>query len=625
MNKVDISIELHVRGPFLTQSSAPGPYGLDAVLARDSNGQIYIPGSHVIGKLREAWEELRKALGGSNAYDQVPTEAEIKQLLGDRPKPADSYEPRAKRLLFSDFTLQGPNRTARMRYRIQIDPRRGAVKQGAQQMLESPFGAGETLVFTGRLTFLANQEDESASIRQKVLTGLQWVPQLGAFRGIGFGRLENVRLGEPALTPVRIETKPRSSQSAFDISIFPEAPFCLAQKPIGSNLFESSEEIPGGVLKGCLASALNRLSGEDGNEVKEKDDAFDQLRKHFPAVRISHAFPSAECWQRPVHPPLSLVQAGAVFDVALLEGPALVNGQAPAFAIDWKDGGGIRSSFGWPQVKRELRVRTAIDAGTLRSQDEQLFAYNMVVPDGLCWQARVTLDKETINNQTDRRAVMDQLAALLNIGIVGLGRTKATARVAIHPPGTITDVLPTDRKETGMGPDGLLIITLQTPALLCSPKGLLEENPGPGALHKAYKECWKDLCPELKLVRFFASQHLEGGKYQHVRFGKTPGKYYPWLLTDAGSVFVFVVKEDSALDTVGRWLQTGLPLGEPIIDWYKQFYRLDEESACWKGCPYVPENGYGEIAVNLPVHREWDTHKHELIDMITDSEEKEDG
>jgi hypothetical protein len=69
-------------------------------------------------------------------------------------------------------------------------------------------------------------------------------------------------------------------------------------------------------------------------------------------------------------------------------------------------------------------------------------------------------------------------------------------------------------------------------------------------------------------------------------------------------VFVLEAKDDSLASTrkqIANWLETGLPLPS----WVSQFADEDE-SQRWRFCTYIPENGYGEIAVNLPVHEQID-------------------
>ncbi len=599
MFRAGIEITIRLKGPFLTQSTSPGQYGIDAVAARSADGVLLIPGSHVEGKLRQAWEELRGALG-SAASDFVPGEDDIRSLLGDEPD-SPALEPRSKKLLFSDFLCEKEARREAVRYRIEIDELRGAVKKGALMAVESPFASGEEAVFAGRVTFLASSKKMVEKTEKQVRCGLQWVGQMGAFGSIGFGRVVEVQVGRSVLREVKIE-KNKWYGSSFDLAIKPDGPFCISKRPVTeNNLFESLEVIPGNVILGVLARTLGRLLGGDGVSLDGIEDkgAFSDLIENFNKIRVLHAFPAGECNTRPVRPPLSLIKAGGLYDAALLDGPCLVNGQAPEFSIDWKESGDVRKRFGWPELSRELRIRTAIDPDIQRSEENKLFAYEMILPEGRCWLSRV--DFSLVPDEV-RPKVMDQLAALLKIGLVGMGKTKVTAETGIYEQGTIRDFMETDGTERMSGRDGLLIITLQTPALLLCPDGpgaTLDETIGHKELFTAYKKAWEELSPGLELLRCFARQRLSGGKYQHRRFRKDR-EYYPWILTEEGSVFVFNVRDNGEYATkVTEWLARGLPIPKTV----KDFYTIRDDGQ-WKTCPFIPQNGFGEIAVNLEIHKD---------------------
>ena len=64
----------------------------------------------------------------------------------------------------------------------------------------------------------------------------------------------------------------------------------------------------------------------------------------------------------------------------------------------------------------------------------------------------------------------------------------------------------------------------------------------------------------------------------------------------AGSVFRLRAADSSAEEKLERWLRCGLP----FPDWAAEEYGAEP----WKRCPFVTENGYGEIAVNLAWHWE---------------------
>jgi hypothetical protein len=388
----------------------------------------------------------------------------------------------------------------------------------------------------------------------------------------------------------------------LEFALTAKAPLCIARRRVDNNLFESEEVIPGGVLKGCIAASWRTSLGlkSDGEIAPGMDQARPELCQHFERLRFTHAFPgTADQKTRPVVAPLSLVKDrnGQVRDVALCDGPILLGDPpaAPSFAVDWKSNDDVQSDFGWPKLHRELRVRTAIDKERRKAKDEQLFAYEMIAPhDDLNWYGQIDL---SLVPATDRSAVEAQLRGVLSQGVYSLGKTKARAEVALHQAGTIQ----TKYVSNAGARRNHWIVTLQTPALLCDP-AQLDETSGGNELFEAYREVWDDLSNHsLQLVRFFAQQSLAGGFYLHRRF--QPGKAYnPYLLTDAGSVFVLQPnkgQEAQAQQCIDDWLEHGLTLPQWAIDRYARNGRPGNH---WANCPYLPANGYGEIAVNLDVH-----------------------
>ena len=178
------------------------------------------------------------------------------------------------------------------------------------------------------------------------------------------------------------------------------------------------------------------------------------------------------------------------------------------------------------------------------------------------------------------------------------------------------------------------IVTLQTPALLCNPNELIAQEeqsknkpksklafwlskPSPeksnivnqaDKLKQAYNKVWRQLSNDkLELERFFATQSLAGGYYLWKRFQASHKSqdedklYQPYLLTDAGSVFVLKATGDitDAQEVIDGWFKRGLSLPDWTIE-----SKLDKkEYEYWKYCPYIRHNGYGEIAVNSLVYK----------------------
>jgi len=606
MFRVDLPITVHIKGPFVTQSTTPLDYGVDAPLSRDSEGRFHIPGSLILGKLREAWEELSGLVQGGS---RVPSEKEIEELLGtgsDDEKMA--FEPHAKKLFFSDLLFHGAMPDSAFRYRIAIDEERGAVQKGALAVIESPFQPNETATFLGKITFLAKDEKYAKRLQTLIQTGLYWIDQVGAFASVGFGQVDCAEAAEPILTKITCsENTTPGAGDGFSMAILPDAPFCISEPHTReNNLFVSREIIPGNVIKGAIFDMLESL----GQEAKKN---FKELCENFSSIRILHALPSGNCYQRPLSPPLSLVKIGQkLFDMALQEKPCLIDGKAPKFAIDWKDASDVKKAFGWPLLRREIRVRTAIDREHGRSQEEMLFAYEMIVPQGKPWLTRV--DASRIGDQGTKAKALSQLASLLQAGILGLGKTKATSRVKIFDNSQVDDAL--EKNDPRLEEMGKFVITLNSPALLLSPTGLgvtLDEKAGHDELFNAYEKAWQSLCSELELKWFFAAQSLSGGPYQHFRFSanQTRVTYYPWILTEPGSVFVFSLKKENEKlkECVAKWERSGLPIPAPV----REFYNIpDDEKEQWRHCPFVPQNGFGEIAVNLTCHMDHEPRDNQL-------------
>jgi hypothetical protein len=79
----------------------------------------------------------------------------------------------------------------------------------------------------------------------------------------------------------------------------------------------------------------------------------------------------------------------------------------------------------------------------------------------------------------------------------------------------------------------------------------------------------------------------------HRFFGKTTVE--PFVLTDAGSVFYLdVLDETRATPLIDGWLRCGLP----VLEWSATGLapvRADR----WDVCPFLPQNGYGEIGAEV--------------------------
>ena len=596
MLQVTLNITLTLEGPILTKSSTPGRYAIDASMAVNHRGKYIIPGTLVKGRLRQSWKELKEAAS-------YISKDQIRRFLGkgsdevEGPNPVTPYR---GLLRFSDFVSE--KKETQVLHRIRMDEKRGAVDRGALLMMESPFAPGEEACFCGTIGFGAVDPAEALKTKEYVEKGLKWISSLGSERTVGFGKLVNVGINQDVKQVQFAESQTDVSENGkLGLVITVHSPFCIAKPRVSQNLFESETVIPGNVIKGAVASMWSQFLGKDG--VCEISENFDQDRRElsrcFDKIRFTHAFPAKSTeTKRPVSFPLSLVKVrndddnDDIYDVTLCHEPVLINYKAPTFDIDWKNYSDVNACFGWPNVHKELRVRTAIDREKRKADKGKLFAYESVIPDGVQWLGWIDLG---LISEGEREVVERQLRELLAHGLKGLGKTKASASVKIDKPSLIKPI-----HDSSLEPlDNQYIVTLQTHAILCDTENLNEISDRSN-LCEAYREVWNHLSENsLSLVRYFARQKLAGGYYLHERF-QDGNEYEPFLLTEAGSVFVLKVENgEKACQKIEEWVKHGLTFPE----WARKRYRRNgREGDHWSNCPFVRENGYGEVAVNMEIH-----------------------
>ena len=325
---------------------------------------------------------------------------------------------------------------------------------------------------------------------------------------------------------------------------------------------------------------------------------FELLAEHFEAIRVTHAFPVLADQPRPVRKPISTIEVNEKFyDRALL--PAadlLVDERAPAYFVDAKK---MTEFWGAASPKEGFVTRTSIDDDSRRSLEGELFTYSFYYPqdrDGKPVEWVCNVDFNAVLAEV-RPQVREQFARAAAAYLDRLGKLNAAARVQIR-----AGVAPPAVTCRELVHAGKVIVTLQTDALMLDPQDVLALPPGTD-LSALYADFWSALSrSELKLVDFFAHQHFQGGYLYHRYLGAAeraahPNQYYPYYLTGAGSVFILEPTGPGPQVCLERWLQCGLDLP----DWAGKKYSLPGASL-WQTCPFVPQNGYGEIVVNLDTH-----------------------
>ena len=651
MIQLRLEVKLVLRGPILTQATTAGAYGIDATMARDRLQRPYLPYSLMRGKLRQALEELQDALTDAAEGDSL--RSSIDAWFGPRRQEGDEFNNRRGALFFSDFVHPIPKAGTQLLSRIKVDPDSGTVQERMLMVTDSPFQYGEPVEFNGELRWICPDVARIARDVAILQSGLRWLTQLGAERTIGYGRVDSVNIEQVhvmELTPqdeagfliakeevdkLTSHVNPNSRthrhpcripvavagatalETRYAIRIRPRKPFCIAGMRRRANVFESESIIPGSTILGALATTYCRASGVPGgaNEVKPvAGKPWQALAEDFGKMRFTHAFPAPrDSSERPSVLPLSLVAAepesddipDVLYDVALCPRPRMVphgdRQRPPVFASDWKRHAVAKKAkalFGWPEIRRESRIRTAIEPETLRAAPEQLFGYEMVDPEGFDWLAFLDLSRV---DQPRRAHVLRDLQHLLSAGLGPLGKTKMDADIWIAPADSIRPVVQSNPVPL---PGGYWVVTLQTPALLCRPDDLRwsSSEPPDQKLLRGYQRVVDELSDKsLRLERFFAKQSLSSVHFagQLPRDGR--GLYYPLVLTDEGSTFVLQAAGDEAKanQTIEQWLASGIPVPPSVAKDIDRGFSANSTDA-WKHCPILNTHGFGEVVVNPP-------------------------
>ncbi|MDD1762120.1 MAG: hypothetical protein LUQ59_07785 [Methanothrix sp.] len=339
---------------------------------------------------------------------------------------------------------------------------------------------------------------------------------------------------------------------------------------------------------------------------------FEALIKHFSTIRVTHALPALVGGPRPTRLPISAVEhsgtlvGNVVGDVALSrERTPLVNGRySPAYYGDAKS---LDRYEGLAEPVELFVTRSEIDDFSQRTAEGQLFTYQFFAPYTVDEQNKqqpiewvCNVDFAAIADASEQNAARQQFATAVQQHLHQLGKLGRAVTVAVRD-GPATPAVP----NRALIEDGIALVTLQSDSIMLDPD-IVRSLPLGQDLHEAYAAYWHDLSGgALTLDDFFAHQGFEGGYLYHRYLGaeertNLPNRYRPYYLTLAGSLFKLrVVDEVKAPVVLTQWLSGGLPLPKWALAEYGRYNRT-----IWKNCPFIPENGYGEVTVNLAWHWE---------------------
>lgn len=642
------SISLLVRGPLLIHASEAGPWGIDAIAMRDSEGFLIIPGDQLQGKVREAMEEL--GIETTNTGRSEELNSSLQRSDESSQKYVDSQEDNLNAPA-SRYPIQFSDLLSKVRYerlggntvtQVKMDSESGATDSGMLRVLDCPIKAGKLEEFVGHLRFFAENETAAREHFDRIRTALRWIISFGSQKTVGFGRLTEIQVPESGTVetfePVAINIPTDCQQFVVDFTF--SDPVCVPDGLANGNLYETRQEIPGEALRGSVVGLLHRVLGTDPLALDFPQSVlgtgpYKDLCRWFSRIRITMA--------RPVE--RSVVTQHAAPDTAVIPGivpkslgsisdtfhdfasmsadneKSLCANSAPAYFPDWKSSDWIkvRESYKICHVPTELRVRTAIDSGKRSARSGNLFAYQSLRPAGKAWRSIVSFDRRPdtlrgIPTHDDCTAAISQLLWLLNTGWLSVSKTKARGQGSVVNAGKFPDEIPA----TDLDGDHVYVIVLRGPALMIDPRRCVDSSgcmKSLGEIDALYADYWNaasgGLLAEIPERRFKSDSLVGGFQARQYRYSPDLGfdlsketdpvkrkyiqksfPYNPTLVVDPGSVFVLKVatcQEKAASLLVAEWLANGLPLPE----WARKAYGETHHTNI-----FLPQNGYGEIEVD---------------------------
>jgi len=617
-------VTLCVRAPFLFPGLHSGALGVDATALRDLKNRPLIPGDQLRGVLKEALGDLPPAIFPAEDVPEAADSPEdnktkfLARLFGQKSQKeehegADNSPQRGQifiRDLCASRMMRDPDATRPtitdlcqegLHTRIAIDPKTGAVTEGALQMvaLVAPMGAG--VLFEGSLTLFAPEvfQDRITDVLKKALA---LIGSIGAMKTPGFGE---VLQAQSALTlescvALRTITAPAAAEGQrYRLNVTFDRPILVDSTKMAENVVASAAVIPGAAFKGALACRLLR----DTPEALSVDG---DIGRALDGLSFSHAWPLNAKGQRLNVPlPLSLIAAETAQGIlvgdalSLADGAGALLGNKPAlFSGDWKDHiwPEAAEKAGWPQgacAPLLPRTHTAIHPESGTALDEMLFTTllrsetywdeNDQTVKAQSWQLEVDASLMAQEDQPWGEAL---IALLQKEGLDGFGGTGARASFALASEDAVMPPEPTPI----YGKEHHYAVMLETAAILFHPqKAWPKERAAttastPRAVYGAY---FAEHIPSAALCGFFAQQAWAGGYLARRRRVYGASIYFPFVVTQPGSIFVLKITEKKGRDKLAQFLRSGLPhapLAEGAVDWQQS--------------PFVPENGYGRISTH---------------------------
>lgn len=585
-HRLEFKVTLTLRSPFLFRGLAGARFGIDTPHLLDEKGHPIIPADQVRGVFREALNDLADAGAGI-------TKAEIGRLFGTSSddalgEPGKTNVPNRAWIDFTDLTARDCPAQSTETTRIEIDEDTGAAKTGMLQVIELVAPFGQKVRFEGSINVFGSA-DQGKGIGKLFNNAVGILSSIGAFKSPGFGEVvvEESRVALEASIPLALPIiEPTTQGPTFHrLRVTFDRPLLVDAEKIAENAVRGSSIVPGAVFKGALAQRLTH-AGENTRE--------GPLGRALSQLSLSHAFPESDAPGKPFGVPLPLSLAAAkdeqglhFYDMLSVpdEKGALICGQPARFMTDWKEDWFEKAAR---VLGREPgddpaflpRTHTKINGEKGIAEDTALFttiARSVLTEshEQRGWLIDVDLAGVDADVQPLAQAMVK---ALVDGGLDGIGKTGARATFKLIDGGP-PEPVPVNHTTHQYA------VMLVTSALILDAADLVTNEGWSKTPREAYQAYWADVLPGAELVNFYAKQAYRGGYLARRRRLYGPNAYFPFLLTEPGSIFLIETRNTQRLDELCR---RGLP-----VAWHSSAVA----DLSWENCPYVPENGYGRICV----------------------------
>ena len=563
-----IALSVKVESPFIFASTSTISMMVDTALLRNPAGQLILPGSQLRGVVRDlfkraGWDDLCGSIFGGEGSGDAFDEA-----LGG----SEAFAPNRRLVYFNDLALQDDGgKEHAFTTRIAINPETGSTKTGSLQIIEMPYPMGQEVTFSGSLDFIGTQE-QASDFQKKLKNVMPFLRSIGGAKTAGFGVVTGYdiqEIQEAGATRDANDIPPLTGEHiAIDFTL--SRPFLINSKRVGSNVFEGAHTIPGGVFKGAYAAWRERCGTMDDNT----STALGIIRfRHAPAMM-------ADATDRPRVVPASFYTHNndSLYDYFAQGEDWQTHAEqgSISFSPDWKgeDWQLISKCCQTPEPPGFWSTTHTKIGDDGKSDDGNLFVYRCVNPEGYKW--RLIIDR----NGADIGAFQQIVRNIQNHALWPLGKTNVGA---VGSNGCSIDA----PKVSKLGNSWR--ITLQSEA------NLIGHNEAAGkTLDKAaaYRSYWEKAARQYEAnitsLDFMAIEVWQGG-YLSRRF-KDHNKegYSPYLITQAGAVFILEIDGDGAAGFMDDMARGGL-----LPDGIKKDTRDP-----WEITPFARENGFGEVAID---------------------------